>query len=146
MLPFKSFWTLTCENVEDKMAYYFSKTLPVGFDEAVRRTTEALKQQGFGIITEIDVKETFKKKLGIDFRNYRILGACNPTLAHEALNLEDKIGTMLPCNVVVQDAPDDSTEIAAIDPVASMLAIENPLLKQAAERVRERLEKVIPSL
>jgi uncharacterized protein (DUF302 family) len=128
------------------MAYYFSKTLPVGFDEAVRRTTEALKQQGFGIITEIDVKETFKKKLGIDFRNYRILGACNPTLAHEALNLEDKIGTMLPCNVVVQDAPDDSTEIAAIDPVASMFAIENPLLKQAAERVRERLEKVIPSL
>ena len=127
------------------MAYYFSKTLPVGFDEAVRRTTEALKQQGFGIITEIDVKETFKKKLGIDFRNYRILGACNPTLAHEALNLEDKIGTMLPCNVVVQDAPDDSTEIAAIDPVASMLAIENPLLKQAAERVRERLEKVIAS-
>jgi len=127
------------------MAYYFSKTLPVGFDEAVRRTTEALKQQGFGIITEIDVKETFKKKLGIDFRNYRILGACNPTLAHEALNLEDKIGTMLPCNVVVQDAPDGATEIAAIDPVASMLAIENPLLKQAAERVRERLEKVIAS-
>ncbi len=128
------------------MAYYFSKTLPVGFDEAVRRTTEALKQQGFGIITEIDVKETFKKKRGIDFRNYRILGACNPTLAHEALNLEDKIGTMLPCNVVVQDAPDGATEIAAIDPVASMLAIENPLLKQAAERVRERLEKVIASL
>jgi uncharacterized protein (DUF302 family) len=128
------------------MAYYFSKILPVGFDEAVRRTTEALKQQGFGIITEIDVKETFKKKLGIDFRNYRILGACNPTLAHEALNLEDKIGTMLPCNVVVQDAPDGATEIAAIDPVASMLAIENPLLKQAAERVRERLEKVIASL
>jgi uncharacterized protein (DUF302 family) len=128
------------------MAYYFSKTLPVGFDEAVRRTTEALKQQGFGIITEIDVKETFKKKLGIDFRNYRILGACNPTLAHEALNLEDKIGTMLPCNVVVQDAPDGATEIAAIDPVASMLAIENPLLKQAAERVRERFEKVIASL
>ena len=128
------------------MAYYFSKTLPVDFDEAVRRTTEALKQQGFGIITEIDVKETFKKKLGIDFRNYRILGACNPTLAHEALNLEDKIGTMLPCNVVVQDAPDGATEIAAIDPVASMLAIENPLLKQAAERVRERLEKVIASL
>jgi uncharacterized protein (DUF302 family) len=127
------------------MAYYFSKTLPVGFDEAVRRTTEALKQQGFGIITEIDVKETFKKKLGIDFRNYRNLGACNPTLAHEALNLEDKIGTMLPCNVVVQDAPDGATEIAAIDPVASMLAIENPLLKQAAERVRERFEKVLIS-
>ena len=125
--------------MEDKTAYYFSKTLPVGFDEAVRRTTEALKQEGFGIITEIDVKETFKKKRGIDFRNYRILGACNPALSHEALNLEDKIGSMLPCNVVVQDAPDGATEIAAIDPIASMLAIENPLLKQTAERVRERL-------
>ncbi|HUI20632.1 MAG TPA: DUF302 domain-containing protein [Methylocella sp.] len=128
------------------MAYYFSKTLPVGFDEAVRRTTEALKQEGFGIITEIDVKETFKKKLGIDFRNYRILGACNPALAHEALNLEDKIGTMLPCNVVVQEAAPGTTEIAAVDPVASMLAIENPLLKQTAEGVRERLKTVIASL
>ncbi len=88
--------------MEDKTAYYFSKTLPVGFEEAVRRTTEALKQEGFGIITEIDVKETFEKKRGIDFRNYRILGACNPALSalsHEALNLEDKIGSMLPCNV-----------------------------------------------
>lgn len=127
------------------MAYYFSKTLPVGFEEAVRRTTEALKQEGFGIITEIDVKETFKKKLGIDFRNYRILGACNPALAHEALNLEDKVGTMLPCNVVVQEAPDDAVEVA-IDRVASMLAIDNPLLKQAAEGVRERLKKEIVSL
>jgi uncharacterized protein (DUF302 family) len=128
------------------MAYYFSKTLPVSFEEAVRRTTEALKQEGFGIITEIDVKETFRKKLGIDFRNYRILGACNPALAHEALNLEDKVGTMLPCNVVVQDVPGGTTEIAAIDPVASMSAIDNPTLKQAAERVRERLQKVIASL
>ena len=85
--------------MEDKTAYYFSKTLPVGFDEAVRRTTEALKQEGIGIITKIDVKETFKKKRGIDFRNYRILGACNPALSHEALNLEDKIGSMLPYNV-----------------------------------------------
>jgi uncharacterized protein (DUF302 family) len=127
------------------LAYYFSKTLPVGFEEAVRRTTEALKQEGFGIITEIDVKETFKKKLGIDFRNYRILGACNPALAHEALNLEDKVGTMLPCNVVVQEAPDDAVEVA-IDRVASMLAIDNPLLKQAAEGVRERLKKEIVSL
>jgi uncharacterized protein (DUF302 family) len=146
MLPFMPFWTLTRENKEDKLAYYFSKTLPVGFEEAVRRTTEALKQEGFGVITEIDVKETFKKKLGIDFRNYRILGACNPTLAHEALNLEDKVGTMLPCNVVVQEAPDDAVEVAAIDPVASMLAIDNSLLKQAAEGVRERLKKVIASL
>jgi uncharacterized protein (DUF302 family) len=82
------------------MAYYFSKTLPAGFDEAVQRTTEALKREGFGIITEIDVKKTLKDKIGVDFRNYRILGACNPKLAHEALQLEDKIGTMLPCNVV----------------------------------------------
>src|SRR3954464_9912868 len=85
------------------MSYYFSKTLPVGFDEAVRRSIEGLKQEGFGIITEIDLKETFKKKINVDFRNYRILGACNPMLAHEALKLEDKVGTMLPCNVVVQD-------------------------------------------
>ncbi len=123
------------------MTYYFSKTLPAGFDDAVRRTTEALKQEGFGIITEIDVKETFKKKLGIEFRNYRILGACNPALAHGALKLEDKVGTMLPCNVVVQDAAGDTVEVAAIDPVASMLAIDNPFLKKAAEEVRERLKK-----
>jgi uncharacterized protein (DUF302 family) len=128
------------------MAYYFSKTLPVGFEEAVRRTTEALKQEGFGIITEIDVKETFKKKLGIAFRNYRILGACNPALAHEALALEDKVGTMLPCNVVVQEMQGSIVEIAAIDPVASMAAIDNPRLKQAAERVRGKLQKVIASL
>ena len=105
------------------MSYYFSKTLPVGFDEAVRRSIEGLKQEGFGIITEIDLKETFKKKINVDFRNYRILGACNPMLAHEALKLEDKVGTMLPCNVVVQDVGGGRTEVAAIDPVASMHAI-----------------------
>lgn len=96
------------------MSYYFSKTLPVGFDDAVRRTTEVLKKEGFGIITEIDVKQTLKAKIGVDFRNYRILGACNPKLAHEALQLEDKIGTMLPCNVVVQEIGSNQTEIAAI--------------------------------
>ena len=128
------------------MSYYFSKTLPVAFDEAVRRTTEALKQEGFGIITEIDVKQTLKAKIGVDFRNYRILGACNPKLAHEALQLEDKIGTMLPCNVVVQEMGDGRTEIAAIDPVASMQAVENPGLKQAAARVQSLLKKVIASL
>src|SRR5260370_7667104 len=87
------------------MTYYFNKTLPAGFEEAVRRTTEALKQEGFGIITEIDVKDTFAKKLGVAFRNYRILGACNPKLAHEALEIEDKVGTMLPPNVFVQETP-----------------------------------------
>lgn len=128
------------------MSYYFAKTLTVSFDEAVRRTTEALKHEGFGIITEIDVKDTFKKKINVDFRSYRILGACNPALAHEALQIEDKVGTMLPCNVVVQDVGGGRTEVAAIDPVASMLAIESPRLKAAAERVQAKLKKVVDSL
>ena len=128
------------------MSYYFAKTLTIGFDDAVRRTTEALKQEGFGIITEIDVKDTLKKKINVDFRNYRILGACNPALAHEALQIEDKVGTMLPCNVVVQDAGDGKTEVAAIDPVASMAAIDNQRLKEAAAKVQGKLRKVIDSL
>jgi uncharacterized protein (DUF302 family) len=128
------------------MTYYFAKTLPLGFDEAVRRTTEALKNEGFGIISEIDVKDTLRKKLGIEFRNYRILGACNPALAHEALQLEDKVGTMLPCNVVVQEVAKGKVEVAAIDPVASMAAIENPRLKQAAEKVRAKLKQAVESL
>ncbi len=128
------------------MSYYFSKTLPVSFEDAVRRSIEGLKQEGFGIITEIDVKETFKKRINVDFRNYRILGACNPTLAHEALQLEDKVGTMLPCNVVVQDIGGGRTEVAAIDPAASMQAIENPALKRAAEQVGARLKKFIEGL
>ncbi len=128
------------------MSYYFAKTLSAGFDDAVRRTVEALKQQGFGIITEIDVKDTLKKKIGVDFRNYRILGACNPALAHKALSIEDKVGTMLPCNVVVQDAGNGTTEVAAIDPVASMQAVDNPRLKAAAQEVQDRLRKVVESL
>lgn len=128
------------------MNYYFAKTLPIGFEEAVKRTIAALKQEGFGIITEIDVKETFKKKIDIDFRKYRILGACNPALAHKALQLEDKVGTMLPCNVIVQEIAGGGTEIAAIDPVASMMAIDNPRLKQAAEEVRTKLRKAIEGL
>lgn len=128
------------------MSYYFAKTLAADFDEAVRRTVEALKAEGFGVITEIDVKTTFKSKLDVDFRNYRILGACNPTLAHEALLIEDKVGTMLPCNVVVQDRGAGATEVAAIDPVASMQAIDNPRLKLAAEQVREKLRRAIDQL
>lgn len=128
------------------MTYYFSKTLPAGFDEAVRRTTEALKEEGFGVLTEIDVRETLKKKLNVDFRKYRILGACNPKLAHEALQLEGNIGTMLPCNVVLQEMSDGKIEVAAIDPVASMMAIDNPRLKQAAEKVREKLQRVVTRL
>lgn len=128
------------------MSYYFAKTLAIGFEDAVHRTRNALKQEDFGIISEIDVKDTFKKKINLDFRNYRILGACNPTLAHEALQVEDKVGTMLPCNVVVQDVGGGRIEVAAIDPVASMQAIDNPRLKQAAERVQAKLKKVIENL
>jgi uncharacterized protein (DUF302 family) len=128
------------------MSYYFSKSLSLGFDDAVRHTVEVLKNEGFGIITEIDVKDTLEKKLGVEFRNYRILGACNPKLAHEALQLEDKVGTMLPCNVVVQDAGKGKVEVAAIDPVASMAAIENPRLKEAAEKVRTMLRRAIENL
>ncbi len=128
------------------MPYYFAKTLDADFDDAVRRTIDALKREGFGIITEIDVKDTFKKKINTDFRNYRILGACNPKLAYEALQLEDKVGTMLPCNVVVQDAGAARTEVAAIDPVASMQAIDNPRLRHAAEQVQAKLRRVIEGL
>jgi len=128
------------------MSYYFAKTLATDFEEAVRRTTEALKHEGFGIITEIDVKDTLKKKIDVEFRNYRILGACNPKLAHEALQLEDKVGTMLPCNVVVQDTGKGKVEVAAIDPVASMAAIDNPRLRESAEKVRAMLRKVIDSI
>ena len=128
------------------MSYYFNKTLKADFPHAVERVTESLKQQGFGIITEIDVKSTFETKLGIGFRNYRILGACNPSMAREALLLEDKIGTMLPCNVVVQELPDGQIEVAAIDPVASMAAVDNPQLKQMARGVGEMLQKVVASV
>lgn len=128
------------------MSYYFAKTLPLGFEDAVGRVTEALKQQGFGVLTQIDVKQTLKAKIGVEFRNYRILGACNPKLAHEALQLEDKIGTMLPCNMVVQEISRDRTEVAAIDPVASMAAVDNPRLKEAAQHVQTLLRKVIGAL
>lgn len=128
------------------MSYYFSAVLSVPFDAAVQRVVEVLKQEGFGIITEIDVKDTLKKKINVDFHRYRILGACNPTLAYEALQLEDKVGTMLPCNVIVQEIAQDKTEVAAIDPVASMQAIDNHQLKQAALKVQVKLHKVIESL
>ena len=128
------------------MSYYFAKTLSCNFDEAVRRTTEVLKDAGFGIITEIDVKDTLKNKIDVDFRPYRILGACNPRMAHEALKIEDKVGTMLPCNVIVQDAGNGRSEVAAIDPVASMQAIDNPKLLETARQVRTMLEAVVAKL
>lgn len=128
------------------MSYYVSRMLPITFAEAVTRTTDALKKEGFGVLTEIDVKDTLKKKLGVEFSDYRILGACNPALAYEAIKLESKVGTMLPCNVVVRDAGNGQTEVAAIDPVASMQAIDNPELKRVAAQVRAKLEKVIAQL
>ncbi len=128
------------------MTYYFNKILDLGFDQAVAKTREALSQEGFGVITEIDVRQTLKAKIGVEFRPYLILGACNPALAYEALKLEDKVGAMLPCNVVVQDTGDGRTEVAAIDPVASMAAIDNADLKAKAAMVGEKLRAVIDRL
>ncbi len=128
------------------MSYYFSRKLNMGFDAAIDKVTEALKEEGFGILTEIDVKETLKKKLDVDFQPYRILGACNPPFAYQALQAEDKIGTMLPCNVIVQQTGENEVEVAAVDPIASMQAIENPKLGEVAHQVQEKLKKVIESL
>ena len=128
------------------MSYYFNKTLKVSFDEAVARVKDELKKEGFGILTEIDVQETLKKKLNVDFRKYRILGACNPPFAYQALQAEDKIGTMLPCNVIVQELAQGNVEVAAIDPIVSMQAIKNPKLQGIAEQVQAKLKKVIESL
>jgi uncharacterized protein (DUF302 family) len=128
------------------MAYHFSKTLNLPFDQTVARVIEALKHEGFGILTDIDVAATMKAKLGEDFRPYRILGACNPKLAYRALELEDKIGTMLPCNVIVQEHPGGGVEVSAVDPVASMRAIENPDLADVAHEVQAKLKRVVGSL
>ena len=128
------------------MTYHFSKTVEMPFDTAVEATTAALKRHGFGVLTQIDVKDTLNKKIGAEFRPYLILGACNPKLAYEALTLEDKIGTMLPCNVVVQQREGGSVEISAVDPVASMRAIENPRLGAVAGRVRDLLKQVVAEI
>jgi uncharacterized protein (DUF302 family) len=128
------------------MTYYIGRTLPIAFDDGVVRAVDALKAEGFGVLTDIDVKETMKKKINVDIPNYRILGACNPTLAYEALKLENHVGTMLPCNVIVRDAGNGQTEVAAIDPVASMMAIDNPALRIAAQEVRAKLERAIKNL
>ena len=128
------------------MSYYFNKTLAVPFDAAVEKVTAELKREGFGVLTDIDVKKTLNEKLGVDFRKYRILGACNPSFAHEALLAEDKIGTMLPCIVIVQELADGRVEVAAIDPVASMQAVGNPALEPVGLEVRAKLKRVIDCL
>ncbi len=128
------------------MSYYFSKSMEMAFDEAVAKVTGELKKEGFGILTEIDVKETLKKKLNVDFKKYKILGACNPPFAYKALKAEDKIGTMLPCNVIVQETSDGQVEVSAIDPVASMQAVKNPALQEIAAEIQNKLKEVINSL
>ena len=128
------------------MSYHFSRTFKVTFDQAIARVIEALKREGFGVLTDIDVKATMKAKLGEEFRPYRILGACNPQLAYRALKLEDKIGTMLPCNVIVQEHAGGGVEVSAVDPVASMQAIENPGLAEVAKEVQAKLKRVVDGL
>lgn len=127
------------------MSYYFAKQTRYGFEQAIARVTEALKQEGFGILTEIDVQETLKKKLNVDFRRYKILGACNPLFAHQALQADEYIGTMLPCNVIVQEK-DGGVEVAAVDPVASMSAVRNERLSRTADEVRRKLEQAIQNV
>ena len=127
------------------MAYYFSKTIRVTFEEAIEKVTDSLKAEGFGILTEIDVQATLKKKLDVDFRPYKILGACNPPFAHEALQAEDKIGTMLPCNVILQER-ENGIEVAAIDPIASMSAVNNEKVTEVAGKIQSKLKSVIESL
>lgn len=128
------------------MSYYFSKTLNGSFETAVVKVTDSLKLEGFGVLTEIDIRETLKKKLDVDFKKYKILGACNPPFAYEALKSEDKIGTMLPCNVVVIEQEPGKIEVSAVDPVASMAAVKNRQLADVAGKVRSKLQKVIENL
>jgi uncharacterized protein (DUF302 family) len=128
------------------MKYYIAKTVEGDFATVVNRTIESLKAEGFGVLTDIDVRATMKKKLDLEFRDYRILGACNPPLAHEALTADDKIGTMLPCNVIVQDLGDGQIEVAAIDPAISMAQVESPNLEKIAETVTGKLQHVIAAI
>jgi uncharacterized protein (DUF302 family) len=128
------------------MSYYFSKQIKGNFGDVEQKTREALKHEGFGVLTEIDVQETLKIKLDVDFQRYKILGTCNPPFAYKALQAEDKIGTMLPCNVIIQETDEGNIEVAAIDPIASMQAIQNPSLGDVANEVREKLRRVVESL
>jgi uncharacterized protein (DUF302 family) len=128
------------------MKYYIAKIVSGDFSAVVERVIDSLKSEGFGVLTDIDVKATMKKKLDLDFREYRILGACNPPLAHQALSADDKIGTMLPCNVIVQDLGGGQIEVAAVDPAISMMQVGNPTLKTIAESVTGKLRRVIAAI
>jgi len=128
------------------MKYYFDKTLTCSFEEAIERVTKELKKEGFGILTEIDVQATLKKKLDVDFRKYRILGACNPSFAHKALQAELQIGSMLPCNVVVMEKDDGKINVSAVDPLSSMMAVGNKNLNVVVKQIQEKLKTVINNL
>jgi uncharacterized protein (DUF302 family) len=128
------------------MPYYYNKIISGKFEDVIAKVTDELKKEGFGVLTQIDVSQTLKNKLGVDFRPYKILGACNPPFAYKALQAEDKIGTMLPCNVIVQEQPDGSVDIAAIEPMTSMQAVKNPALEQIAAEIQEKLHRVIDAL
>jgi uncharacterized protein (DUF302 family) len=128
------------------MEYYFNTSLNENFDEVIDKVTEELKKEGFGILTEINVNETLKNKLDVDFKRYQILGACNPPFAHQALEAEDKIGTMLPCNVIVQQKNENIVEVAAVNPLASMQAVKNEELTEIANEISEKLKRVINQL
>jgi uncharacterized protein (DUF302 family) len=128
------------------MNYFFNKTVPYSFDEAIEKVTGALKEEGFGVLTEIDVQDTLKKKIDVDFKKYKILGACNPHFAYRALQKEDKIGLMLPCNVVVEESDGGQVEVSVIDPVVSMKGVENESLQETAMEVRIRLQQVVERL
>ncbi len=129
------------------MSYYFNKVLEgKGFDETIELVTAELKKEGFGVLSEINVSETLKNRIGVDFRKYKILGACNPQFAHKALTAEDKVGVFLPCNVVVQEHENGAVEVIAVDPVASMISIENPALAELAGEVQQKLQNVIAAL
>jgi len=128
------------------MSYYINRIVEMQFDTAVAKAREELKNEGFGVLTEIDVKATLKKKLDVDFRNYIILGACNPPFAYQALQTESNIGVMLPCNVVLQETEDGSTEISAINPLVAMASVNNPDLAEIAEQIRNKLTKVVESI
>jgi len=128
------------------MKYYISKKIDATFEQAIDRVKESLLNEGFGVLSEINIHEKLKEKLDVDFRRYTILGACNPAYAYKALQNEDKIGTMLPCNIIVQELKKNEVEVAAVDPVASMMAIENPKLAKIAGEIKAKLERVIESL
>lgn len=128
------------------MSYFNSKTVGYSFDEAITKVSDELKKEGFGVLTEIDVKETLKKKLDVDFRKYKILGACNPPFAYKALQAEENIGVLLPCNVIVQEKEDGKVQVSAVNPMESMQAVQNEALGEVASEVSDRLRKVLENL